>query len=397
MESQEHNQNGTPEDRPNIFVVDDQSSVRAMVADWLEDEGYDVRTFDSGHEVLETVQEEPPDLLLLDLKMPEVDGLDILEAIREEHPPEMLPVIILSASKDSEDMVEALNQGANDYITKPVDMSVASARLSTHLSLKKAQEQLQEVAKCDDLTGVYNRGHWMEMLEQEFNRVVRYQLPFSLLILDLDHFKRMNDEFGHLFGDRILCSIAELLQEEIRSSDVLCRYGGEEFAVLLPETPMDQAVKLAERLRKNVEDRTFDGPNGERITLTCSIGAAEYLPRDETPEDVLNRADQALYFAKSQGRNRVERRRSKRHEVQSHPARVSLGDLVFVGRLMEYSNEGSKLKIPEPVNSGETVEVEFDHPEQSDRHIAQEGRVVWVRKLEREPQIMAGVEFKKPT
>jgi diguanylate cyclase (GGDEF)-like protein len=298
-----------------ILVVDDQDEIRTLLQRRLKREGYRVDVAENGGEALNRLQTPDEfDLVLLDIMMPETDGYTVLRSIRQNNDPEELPVIMITAKAESEDRVQAFEEGANDYITKPIDFPVARERIRTHLSLKKAYKRIQELARRDELTGLYNRRHWMTLYENEFKRALRYENDLSVLIMDLDHFSAINDNHGHLAGDEVLKKVSEILQKATRSSDVLGRYGGEEFGLFLPETGQEEAVELGNRIREQIDEHDFSF-EGTELPVTISVGTAELWSGRDDKTSLLNKADQALYEAKAAGRNCVERRRFKRTSI----------------------------------------------------------------------------------
>ena len=284
-----------------ILVVDDKERIREMLQRRLESEGYEPLLVDNGEEALHILDEETVDLVLLDIMMPEFDGFQVLEAIRDENDIAELPVIMLTARSEEEDIVRALDQGANDYLTKPVNFDIALARVRTQVELKKSQEKIRRLARRDRMTGLLNRTVFIEELRDETERSERYDRPVSLLMMDIDHFKDINDEYGHLVGDRLLEQLAELLQEELRRNDFAGRYGGEEFGITLPETGCSQSIEVAERYRQCIKDTSFE----EDIDLTVSMGIATYGQSVSTVNGFLKLADTAMYHSKRNGRDQA--------------------------------------------------------------------------------------------
>jgi diguanylate cyclase (GGDEF)-like protein len=238
-------------------------------------------------------------VVLLDLFMPNINGIELLRQMKQSF--ETLPVVIMTGYGSIEVAVESMQAGASDFVTKPVEATVLDIRL------KRAIEyaHTKRLADTDGLTGLYNRRSFQERLEQEIDRAIRYNRPLSLIMIDIDHFKMYNDTHGHLHGDSILVEVAHFLRTLSRTSDIVVRYGGEEFSLLLPETDLASAEALGQRLREQVERHTFRGTKplpGKGLTI--SVGIASYMPPD-TKEALLEAADMALYRAKREGRNRV--------------------------------------------------------------------------------------------
>jgi two-component system cell cycle response regulator len=223
-----------------------------------------------------------------------------------------VPIILISALSDTQHIVAGLELGANDYVTKPIVMPILTARMEALLRsselvrrLEVQTELLSKLAAFDDLTGVYNRRSMFHHLEAELSRCRRYGRSLGVLMVDIDHFKRVNDEHGHLVGDQALRWVAGTLQNELRSMDFLCRYGGEEFCAILPETNRPGVARAGERLRLAIERQLFD-EEGVQMSLSISVGGASWAAEDSTEfPDLLARADTALLEAKRSGRNQV--------------------------------------------------------------------------------------------
>jgi diguanylate cyclase (GGDEF)-like protein len=311
-------QEGLEERSQTILVADDEPINRSLIQRRLERAGYRVLTAKNGREAVEITKAEKPDLVILDVMMPEMDGLEACRLIKETEATRDTPIIFLSARDETEIKVSGLSLGANDYISKPFKAEELLARVYVAMRLKRERDQLrkraeeavtradiaQERAMTDALTGLLNRYGLQHILTREMSEARRYNRPLSCLVIDLDYFKAVNDTHGHNAGDTALQQVAVVLTENVRGSDMVFRYGGEEFLVLLPETELDGAISLAEKIRHAAATRSFG--NGERIfSLTLSAGAAS-LWDNESGNDMIARADMALYEAKEHGRNRVE-------------------------------------------------------------------------------------------
>jgi diguanylate cyclase (GGDEF)-like protein len=284
----------------NVLVVDDEEIICTLFAAMLGHYGrYHVVTTTDGHQVMDILRREPFDVMLLDMSMPAISGLEVLRQVTQAF--EELPVIIVTGHGSIEVAVESMQAGAADFVTKPVPAAVL------HLRIQKALEhaRTRRLASTDGLTGVYNHRTFQERLSQEIARADRYSRPLSVLMIDVDHFKVYNDTYGHPQGDIVLQDLARLLQEMSRTSDTVARWGGEEFAIILPETDSVGVQKIGQRLCEQVERYPFPGqelmPGG---TLTISIGVATYASASRK-EVLLQAADTALYTAKREGRNRV--------------------------------------------------------------------------------------------
>ncbi|MCL1471752.1 diguanylate cyclase [Argonema antarcticum] len=301
-----------------ILVVDDVSENLQLIALILEKRGYETTFATSGQQALERVQTAKPDLVLLDFMMPEMNGMEVCEKLKANPDVADIPIIFITASHEQEHLIQAFEKGAVDYITKPFKTPELLARVRTHLELRYTRDQLKKsladqakltknlerLANTDPLTGVWNRRYLLTLCEQEINRAYRYKRLFSLLMLDLDHFKQINDIYGHAVGDEVLIAMTKVVQYCLREVDFWGRFGGEEFVVILPETNLDAAVDVAERIRQNLE-KTAISVEGEQVKITVSIGVSSYQLDDQKIDVVLQRADKALYEAKNQGRNRI--------------------------------------------------------------------------------------------
>jgi two-component system cell cycle response regulator len=308
-----------------ILVVDDSRTQLDWLVKVLEREGYAVSTASGGREAIRKVKTEPPDLVLLDLILPDMDGLEVLRIMkppaREDRPPareDFFPVIILSVKADLDSKVAGLRIGADDFLAKPFAEAEILARCAAMLRIKHLQERLQEAQRkleeqsiTDGLTGLKNRRFFDERLQEEFKRAQRYGDSLSLIMIDLDHFKAVNDRHGHQAGDAVLREAAALMRQSIRDPDICARYGGEEFAVILPKTHMSGALAVAERIWRALGQKEYEVPVSAaaaegKVKVTASVGLAFYPAKDISSGELLLRfADQALYQAKKAGRNTI--------------------------------------------------------------------------------------------
>jgi two-component system cell cycle response regulator len=302
-----------------ILVVDDSRAQREALSAVLRAEGYEVVEAKDAREALRLAKSANPDLVLLDMILPDMDGREVLRLIKP--PPEreeFLPVIIFSVKGDVNTKVEGLRLGADDFLVKGVGDAEIIARVGVMLRIKSLQERLREMQArleeqsiTDSLTGLKNRRFFDERLFEEFQRAQRYGDHLSLIMVDLDHFKEVNDRFGHQAGDAVLRESASLIRSSLRDPDICARYGGEEFAVILPKTHMSGALAVAERIWRAIGAKEFpvlgDRSQGQRaVRITGSIGIAFYPSKDIVTSELLVRfADQALYEAKRQGRNNI--------------------------------------------------------------------------------------------
>ncbi len=302
------------------MVVDDIPANLQLLQTYLVSAGYDTRLAKNGEEALERVRERTPDLILLDVMMPKLDGFETCRILKRSHEIDFVPIIMVTALNELEDKIKGIEAGADDFITKPFNRLELLARVKSLLRVKQlhdqlqekvkqleqAKERLRELAVTDGLTGLYNYRYFKEYLDQEMRRAHRHQLFVSLLMLDIDFFKHYNDHHGHVAGDEVLRSIARLIRSNIRSIDVAARYGGEEFAIILPETNKRSAVFVAEKVRQLVERHVFakqeEQPNNN---LTVSIGVAAFPDDVRSAEELVRCADERLYRAKAAGRNCV--------------------------------------------------------------------------------------------
>jgi diguanylate cyclase (GGDEF)-like protein len=299
----------------SVLIIDDSDAVRERIINTLE--SFDLFTryheADDGLEGIKKLHSSPVDVILCDLEMPRIDGFKFLSMIKARPDLQDMPVIILTGMNDRELKIKGLEQGASDYITKPFDPEELVARVRIHLKIKRLQDDLRrsnelllELSNTDHLTGLFNRRYLMEALEKEFQRSLRKGGPLSLIMLDIDHFKAVNDTYGHLQGDVVLQRVALQLQKELRSYDIASRYGGEEFVAVLPDATLKEALFVAERVRQSVLETGFNGVLSP-LSITVSLGVASFPTPDCTTVDhFIKLADDALYRAKANGRNRVE-------------------------------------------------------------------------------------------
>ncbi len=301
-------------DRAKILVVDDSRTQLDWLVQVLKREGYEVATASDGKEAIRKVRTEPPDLVLLDMILPDMDGLEVLRIVKARPDEEFIPVIILSVRSDLDSKVTGLRIGADDFLAKPFAEAEILARCAAMLRIKTLQDQLRrtqqklaEQAITDELTGLKNRRAFDERLQEEFRRAQRYTDPVSLIMLDLDHFKLVNDRYGHPVGDQVLRGAAEQIRTSTRDPDICARYGGEEFAVILPKTHLSGALSVAERIWKQLGEREYTPVGGGApFHVTASLGIAFYPSKDiTTPELLVRFADEALYQAKRAGRNTI--------------------------------------------------------------------------------------------
>jgi diguanylate cyclase (GGDEF)-like protein len=288
-----------------VLVVDDQQEIVRLLAAEMGRQGYDVSVARDGCQALAMAAADRPDVILLDIVMPGMDGIEVCRRLKADDELRMVPIILLTANDREADMVEGLDAGADDYVVKPFSSHVLAARVRAALRIKRLEDLLVEQAHIDPLTGLRNRRALMERLEQEWAHVQRHGRRLALVMVDIDHFKGVNDCYGHFVGDRLLQEISRTIAGQCRKSDLPARYGGEEFAIIVPDETASGAVYLAERCRRKIE--TIRLPLvAETLAATASFGVADAsgLP---SLEALLGRADAALYAAKRAGRNMVVR------------------------------------------------------------------------------------------
>jgi diguanylate cyclase (GGDEF)-like protein len=299
----------------NILVIEDSEPVRREIIQILKN--YSLATYyheaGDGIEALKILLEIKMDLIICDVVMPRLDGFRFLSMARAREELRTIPIIFLTARDDRNSKLQGLEQGASDYITKPFDSAEMVARVRIHLQIRQLQEELKQVnaklmlvSHTDHLTGLHNRRYLMDVLERELSRVQRSGSFLSLLILDIDHFKDINDQYGHQGGDIVLSEAASVFRTELRVYDTAARYGGDEFIAVIPGASLSEAMAVAERIRFAVEKSRF-AERMEDVKITVSIGVSVYPSSGiETVEDFIREADGALYRAKAGGRNRVE-------------------------------------------------------------------------------------------
>ncbi|TAE61458.1 MAG: PleD family two-component system response regulator [Nostocales cyanobacterium] len=319
-----------------ILIIDDNPDNLRLLSKILESQGFKVKKTLNGKIAIQAAQIEPPDLILLDINMPDMNGYEICQQLKSQAQTAQIPIIFISALDQTRDKIMAFEIGGVDYITKPFQELEVLARVKNQLiiyqqkqqlieqnqilqqeieerqkveaALRAANQQLQMFAMLDGLTGVANRRRFDEYLQLQWQILSQVNLPLSLLLCDVDFFKKYNDTYGHLAGDDCLKKVAQTIQTSVNhSEDLLARYGGEEFAIILPNKDNSIAVILAEEIRQKVHNLKIPHQQSQVDNcVTLSIGVATIIPNLQTfPNTIIQRGDQALYTAKSQGRNKI--------------------------------------------------------------------------------------------
>jgi diguanylate cyclase (GGDEF)-like protein len=328
-----------------IAVVDDDRVTREYVAGLLRGHGYRVTAVESAQKLLDLHRQGLVDLVLLDVIMEGLSGVDCCRILKSTQQETFVPVILVTARTDPDSRVEGLRIGADDYVTKPFDERELLARVEAMLRIKRshddlvtARDRLARLAVQDELTGLYNVRYLHSRLTEEFKRAERHRDPLALAMLDVDHFKAVNDKLGHAAGDLVLREVGSRLKQSVREIDVVTRYGGEEFVVLLPSTHLAGALVVADRIAKSLREQPFEvggeatapparpAGGGKQVDVTASIGLALYPSRGvHSKEALLRSADRALYRAKDEGRDRICVFQEQGYVFAPHPSSAPPG------------------------------------------------------------------------
>ena len=295
------------ESRQRILMVDDIAANIKILSAILKHE-YDILVATNGSDALEIALVEQPDVILLDVMMPDMDGYEVCSRLKADPRTHDIPVIFISAMNEVEDEARGLEVGGLDYITKPINPAIVKARVRIHLELKRQRDILQRISMIDGLTGIANRRRFDEALEREWRRCHRSDSPLSLILVDVDFFKNYNDHYGHLAGDECLKKVAAAMADQNRrAADIVARFGGEEFACLLPDTGADAAHAMAVRLGEAVAALAIPHARSDAAGhVTISLGVATLIPGEgDVASSLIDQADRGLYHAKQNGRNRV--------------------------------------------------------------------------------------------
>jgi len=285
----------------HILIVDDDATVRYLMNEFMETVGYQAYMASSGEEALSLLKTNPVDVVVTDIMMPGMDGLELTELIKLNYD---IEIIVMTGYSGDYSYEEVINKGASDFVFKPVRFEELLLRLKRVLKERYLKEELRKLAITDDLTKLFNARHFYKQLKMEVDRSRRYKHLLSLLLLDIDYFKSYNDTYGHLAGDSVLAHLGQTIQASLRRMDSAYRYGGEEFTIILPDTGGEEAVKVAQRIASAISSERFKPVPEEDVCISVSIGIAEYSLGDDL-EAFVKRADMAMYKSKKKGRNRV--------------------------------------------------------------------------------------------
>ena len=296
-----------------ILLVESEELLAEKLTEYLSAAGHDISRATTAAEALECSREQEMDIIIVSLHLAGEDGLRLCSQYRSQDETRHVPILLTLDEGDLEQLAKGLDLGVTDYLIRPIDQNELLARTRTQIRRRRYHDKLHEMldksvslAYTDALTGVYNRRYMNAHLDRKIMEISDTQKPVSVLIFDIDHFKRVNDNHGHAAGDEVLKTVVERVGSSIRDFDLLARYGGEEFVVIMPSTPADLAAMVAERLRQRLAAQPFEVSNGgQALPITASLGVATTTDPMETSQNLLGRADAALYAAKDAGRNRV--------------------------------------------------------------------------------------------
>lgn len=292
------------ESKPLVLIIDDSIDVHRLLNTRLKNEDLEIVNAHGGQEGLAMAHERRPAIILLDLDMPDLDGFEVLRAIKDDIATLHIPVIVLSGLQSPQDKVTAFDLGAMDYITKPFDLAELRVRVRSAVRLHYLLQMLSQRAQIDGLTGLWNRGYFDTRWGEAVANARRHKRPLSLAVFDVDHFKSVNDTHGHPAGDAVLQGLARVVQKAIRETDIPCRYGGEEFALIMPDTTPADGMVVCERIRTTLQDVVWPSHPDRSVTLSIGLVGSARSSRLEASEWI-EEADRNLYDAKSQGRNRT--------------------------------------------------------------------------------------------
>ena len=289
----------------SVLLVEDDLAQAQLVASVLESSNIRVNHADNAARAQEILSQEIPDLILLDVELPDIDGFTLARLIRQDPKYNLLPIVFLTAQGSISSHIEALRAGADDFLTKPIDQSI-HLLLQVVVTRAERGRRIREMVHKDGLTGLLNHATLMAELQNAVEYAQRHDEKFAFLMIDIDHFKRINDRHGHLVGDQVLRHVAQLFQNVARASDLIGRYGGEEFGMVLRHSGRDGAGSVARKLQAALRERPAATKDGETVPVEVSIGIAVYPGDGPTGTKLAHAADVALYQAKTSGRNRIE-------------------------------------------------------------------------------------------
>lgn len=291
---------------PKVLIIDDSIDVHRLLTARLRSEPIEIVNASSGLDGIRVAEDVEPALILLDLDMPELDGFEVLRQLKDNATTVNIPVLVLSGLTDSQDKVTAFDLGAIDYITKPFDIIELRVRIRAALKLNSLIQMLNKRAQIDGLSGLWNRKYFDTRLKESVDSVARHGRALTVALVDLDHFKSVNDTYGHPAGDTVIQGLSRIITEHSRSTDVCCRYGGEEFAIIMPDTSPDAAQIVCDRIREELKAKTWSRHPERQITGSFGlVGVSDGSAVKSAPAAWLEAADQNLYTAKSNGRDQV--------------------------------------------------------------------------------------------
>lgn len=292
---------------PLILIVDDIAKNLQLLGTILSKENYRIAAANNGEKAIAIANSTLPDLILLDIMLPGINGYETCIRLKENPKTKDIPIIFLTAKNELEDIVKGFKTGAVDYVTKPFNSVELLARTRTHLELKISRDmlkiknkQLERLVITDSMTGLYNHRHITDSLSERIAEAKRYKQSLSIAMLDIDFFKKVNDNYGHFFGDFVLVKISAIIEETIRKTDIAGRYGGDEYLIIFTNTDKKSAFGILERIRESIEKEKW---NKEGLVITISAGICELFDHDYPK--LLMKADELLYKAKENGRNRI--------------------------------------------------------------------------------------------
>jgi diguanylate cyclase (GGDEF)-like protein len=292
---------------PIVLLVDDSQFVHRLLDARLRSESIQLIGEFDGKAGFERAVIAKPALILLDLDMPVMDGFETLRVLKEDQTTRNIPVIVLSGMNSSQEKVTAFDLGAIDFISKPFELTELRSRVRSSLKMHALLEMLSQKAQIDGLSGLFNRSYFDDRLKEEYDRAIRHGHPLSIALIDLDHFKSVNDTFGHPAGDTVISGVANIILQESRSIDIACRYGGEEFVIIMPETDPHQAYTLCDRIRTHTESMSWASHPSRSVTLSVGVaGECDGSSISCTPSALVELVDRNLYQAKQGGRNMVK-------------------------------------------------------------------------------------------